>query len=65
MIGTVARTNVYNREQGESESGAEEMKRDGGREARGEVSGVCAFGVCYKIVYTVIHTQRHMEPRFL
>ena len=33
----------------------------GGREARGEVSGVCvlcgcAFGVCYKIVYRYTHT---------
>ena len=34
MIRTVARTNVYNREQGES--GAEEMKREGGERRGGE-----------------------------
>ena len=62
----MARTNVYNREQGES--GVEEMKREGERGERRSVGVcVCAFGVCYKIVYryTVIHTQRHVEPRFL
>ena len=61
----MARTNVYNREQGES--GVEEMKREGERGERRNSVGGCAFGVCYKIVYryTVIHTQRHVEPRFL
>ena len=42
MIRTVARTNVYNREQGKS--GAEEMKREGGerREAKCRVCVCCA-----------------------
>jgi len=58
----VARTNVYNREQGKS--GAEEMKRDGG-ERREEVSGVCAWCVLQKSCTGIMHTQRHVEPRFL
>jgi hypothetical protein len=45
VIRKVARTNVYNREQGKS--GAEEMKREGG-ERREAKCRVCVRGVCYK-----------------
>ena len=37
----------------------------GGREARGEVSGVCAWCVLQKSCTGIMHTQRHVEPRFL
>ena len=62
----MARTNVYNREQGKS--GAEEMKREGERGERRNSVGGCAIRCVLQNrvqVYTVIHTQRHVEPRFL
>jgi len=54
---------MYNN-RGQGESGAEEMKRDGG-ERREEVSGVCAWCVLQKSCTGIMHTQRHVEPRFL
>jgi hypothetical protein len=62
VIRTVARTNVYNRGQGES--GAEEMKREGG-ERREAKCRVCVRCVLQKSCTGIMHTQRHVEPRFL
>ena len=53
----MARTNVYNREQGKS--GAEEMKREG---ERGERRSVCVC-VCVTKSCTGVHSYTHTATR--
>ena len=61
----MARTNVYNREQGES--GAEEMKRERGeRGERRSVGCVCAVRLCVRCVLqnrVQVHSYTHTATR--